>query len=226
MKNSISELSLFLTLVLLTGATSLASPGPTNSAGRPLRGAPIRPAPQTNRTVRAGISNVLAASAATAPTNLVRIPQMAPRKFAAEGYTPVNFTVLARFILAVPAPDPGPNPPSKPLWDEVKQQIPIEVQELDGTRIAVTGYMLPVALSDGLTSEFLLLRNQSVCCFGLVPRVNELILVQTVGRGVRPMSDVPVSVAGTLRLKWIGEGGYLTGIYEMSAEKVEPAREP
>jgi hypothetical protein len=211
-----------LTVALVLTAAPAAPPtSPAPAAASPLRGAPIRsPLTLTNLT-RPGISNVLAASAATAPERLIQIPLTAPRKYAALGYTPVNFTTLARFLIAEPAPGTAAAASEQARWTEVLRQIPTEIRELDGKKVAVTGYMLAVSLQNGLTDEFLLLRNQSVCCFGMVPRVNELILVKTAPPGVRPMSDVPVSVAGTLQLKQIGEAGSLTGIYEMTAERVE-----
>ena len=84
---------------------------------------------------------------------------------------------------------------------------------------------MPVALEDGRTREFLLLRTQSACCFGLVPRVNELIIVKVPAPGVVPKPDVPVVVGGRLELKWIGAAGQLTAIYEIAGDKVERVEE-
>lgn len=94
---------------------------------------------------------------------------------------------------------------------------------MNGRKVALAGFILPLALTDGRATECLLLRSQSACCFGLVPRVNELVIVKAAPPGITPRPDTPFVVAGTLAVKWIGEGDQLTAIYEMQADRVEPA---
>ena len=53
--------------------------------------------------------------------------------------------------------------------------------------------------------------------------MNELVIVKVAPPGITPRPDTPVVVAGTLTVKWIGEGDQLTAIYEMQGDKVEPA---
>lgn len=94
---------------------------------------------------------------------------------------------------------------------------------MDGKKIALAGFTLPLTLANGRATEFLLLRSQAACCFGMVPRVNELVMVKMPPPGMVPVLDTPMVVAGTLSLKWIGESGQLTAIYELRADKVERA---
>jgi hypothetical protein len=157
------------------------------------------------------------------PTNTIRLPTRAARKFEPLGYLPTSFTVLARFFPNVPATGPGSAMTPAARWDAVRRQIPADVLAMNGQKVALAGFVLPLALADGRATEFLLLRTQSACCFGLVPRVNELVIVKVAPPGITPRPDTPVVVAGTLTVKWIGEGDQLTAIYEMQGDKVEPA---
>lgn len=215
-------------LAIARGAERSVPPGPR---GQPIR--PRLPAPGAGLT-NAGvvtlpggivITNLPASVLPKSPTNIVRLPTTAARKFQPLGYTPTSFTVLARFFLNVPPPGASPEATPGARWEELKRQIPQDVLDLEGRKVAIAGFLLPVALEHGRTREFLLLRTQSACCFGLVPRVNELIIVNVPAPGVVPKPDVPVVVAGTLALKWIGEAGQLTAIYAIAGDQVERVEE-
>ncbi len=39
--------------------------------------------------------------------------------------------------------------------------------------------MLPVRVEAGLTTDFLPLKNQNACCFGIKPKANEWVVVQS-----------------------------------------------
>ena len=56
--------------------------------------------------------------------------------------------------------------------------------------------MLPLKVADGVTTEFLIMKDQSMCCFGSVPKINEWVSVKTTGKGVKPIMDQPVSMLG------------------------------
>jgi hypothetical protein len=102
-------------------------------------------------------------------------------------------------------------------------QIPQAIQELDGREVGVRGFMLPLKLNGGLVKEFLLMRDQSMCCFGVIPKINEWVAVTMTGRGVRALMDQPVTVFGTLRVGEIYEHGVLGGIYRMDGEELAGA---
>jgi hypothetical protein len=98
-------------------------------------------------------------------------------------------------------------------------QIPAGVRELDAKKVTVTGYMLPVKMSEGLVTEFLLMKDPSACCYGVMPKVNEWVVVKMVGKGVQPLMDVPITFEGTLKVGQLFEGGYLTGLYLLQGER-------
>ena len=98
-------------------------------------------------------------------------------------------------------------------------QIPARVKELDAKEVTVTGFMLPVKMDGGLVTEFLLVKDPMMCCYGVMPRVNEWVVVKMVGKGVPPLMDVPITFQGQLKVGQIYEGGYLTGLYLLKGEK-------
>ena len=98
--------------------------------------------------------------------------------------------------------------------------IPAVVKALDNRLVAIRGFLVPVRMNNGLAFEFLLLRNQNMCCYGSVPRINEWITVQAQGEGVKPIMDQPITVMGRLHVGEIREQGYLVGLYRLDAEQL------
>lgn len=132
-----------------------------------------------------------------------------PEKVA--GYAKVHFSQLAGFKYR-PPPQPvaaGADPP------DALAQVPAVIRRLDGAKVVLNGFMLPLKLEGGLATEFFLLSNPSLCCYGIIPELNEWMHVRMRGEGLPPVQDVPVFLAGLLRVKARWEGGYLTGIYEL-----------
>jgi hypothetical protein len=91
---------------------------------------------------------------------------------------------------------------------------------LDGKKVVIQGFLLPVKMDDGLAVEFLLMRNQSMCCYGVPPKINEWISVKMTGKGVKAVMDQPIAVVGTLHVGPALENGLLTGIYDLDGEKI------
>lgn len=132
----------------------------------------------------------------------------------------VSFETLAAFTFTPPPVKAGTADKDLPRGLE---QIPEAVRVLDSQRVDVTGFMLPVRVKDGLVSEFLLLRNQSACCYGQMPALTEWVVVKMSGKGTVATMDVPVAVRGTLRVGARYESGFITGIYALDAESVGEA---
>ena len=133
-------------------------------------------------------------------------------------YHVLTFDKLAAFKYEVPD-DPITDPKAKAILE--KNQIPKSIRKFDKQKVAVTGYMLPLKVEDGKISEFLVLRDQSACCFGAVPKINEWISVRMPkGKGVKPIMDVRTTFFGVLKVGEILESGYLVGIYDMDGHKL------
>ena len=134
-------------------------------------------------------------------------------------YSLLGFDRLASFAYEVPD-DPITEPKAKEILE--KNEIPESVKKFDKQKIALKGYMLPLKVEDGKITELLILRDQSMCCYGAVPKINEWVSVRMPkGKGVRPVMDVPVTIFGTLKVGEVLENGYLVGIYEMDGERLD-----
>jgi hypothetical protein len=131
-----------------------------------------------------------------------------------EGPVSINFDELASFDYAVPDAPVDVETVSV----EEEEKIPASIRALDGRLVRLKGFMLPTRLEAGLTTEFLLMRDQSMCCFGVVPRINEWVSVRMEGGGVRPLMDQPVTVFGTLHVGATFQNGMLLGLYQMEGE--------
>lgn len=100
----------------------------------------------------------------------------------------------------------------------VAQPAPADFASLDGARVTITGYMLPLAFDGGRTREFMLMRSQAACCYGLTPKANEFVLVKTSATaGVALLQDVPASFTGVLRIEPVRQGGIVVQCFRLEA---------
>jgi hypothetical protein len=103
---------------------------------------------------------------------------------------------------------------------KVTGPFPASIQTLHDKPVSVEGYMLPLKGEAGLITEFLLLKDQTQCCFGGPQNLSECVEVRMSGKGVNAAIDIPVTVFGIFRLGEVRENGYLTGIYRMDGEQM------
>ena len=141
----------------------------------------------------------------------------------AGGYERVGFDKLASYPYNPPAYDaaaPDPKPAPKP-----DNQIPERIRQYHGKKVAVTGFMLPVKMDGGLVKEFLLVKDPMLCCYGIMPKLNEWVVVKMLGPGVKPLMDVPITFEGRLKVGEMYENGYLTGLYLLEGERMAETKE-
>ncbi len=199
MKPLLLPLIAFAALVI--GCNKSATPTPPVVE---IRGEAIQPlASKTN----APVTNAVLPKA----TNAVAKPD---EKIGA--YVVVGFDRLASFNYDVPDA-PATNAAQQAT---LKAQIPEPVKTLDRRKVAVKGYMLPLKVEGGLITELLIMRDQSMCCYGTVPKINEWVSVKMIGKGVKPVMDEPITIFGTLKVGEIFENGYLVGLYEMDGDRL------
>jgi hypothetical protein len=131
-------------------------------------------------------------------------------------YEKVGFDRLASFTFTPAETDsakPDVPPPSG------ANQIPDKIKALDQQKVAVTGFMLPVKMEGGLVKEFLLVKDPMMCCYGVMPKLNEWVVVKMVGSGVKALMDIPITFEGRLRVGEMYENGYLTGLYLLEGDR-------
>jgi len=140
------------------------------------------------------------------------------------GFLPVSFEKLASFNYEMPEDF------TAPVADEegviYKEQIPEAIHALNQKAISLKGFMLPLKVEQGLVTEMLIMRDQSMCCYGTVPKINEWVSVRMTEEGVKPVMDDPVTIHGTLKVGEVLENGYLVGIYEMDGQQMTSNRNP
>jgi hypothetical protein len=134
-----------------------------------------------------------------------------------QGYLVLGFDQLASYKFTPPPFNADADPKTPPPSGE--EQIPANVKAWDGKKAMVTGFMLPVKLDNGLVTEFLLVKDAMMCCYGSVPNMNEWVVVK-MAKGVRPLMDVPISFYGELKVGAMFENGYMTGIYSLVGERM------
>jgi hypothetical protein len=137
-------------------------------------------------------------------------------------YYQLDFNVLSSF----PADAPPLNNPRMDPRIKVKTptaQVPESVQALDGEKISVAGFMIPMITNKDQVSSFILAQSRGSCCYGLTPKLNQWIYVEMEqGKTIESIMDIPVTVYGTLAVN----NALLTEnkdwcLYRMSGEKVE-----
>lgn len=142
-------------------------------------------------------------------------------------FIPINFTLLSLFNFQETEEmhDLRKYPQASA---KTMEQIPSYVKTYDGRKVELEGYMMPITMKDGLVTDFLLMKNQNSCCYGIVPQMNEWVEVHMTGKGVKDNMDVVISISGTFHVGELRTGkGLLTGIYKMEGEKMEiPTPDP
>jgi len=140
-------------------------------------------------------------------------------------WTKVTFAALGSFKYEVPDPDDirkSPTP-TKP----VVEQIPPKVKALDGVPTLAVGFMVPIEITrEGKVKSFALTQNQTFCCFGVPPAMNEWVMV-TMEEGVNAeyIMDLPVAAYGMLSVGEEIDDGYVLSVYRMKSSEVITAHE-
>jgi len=129
----------------------------------------------------------------------------------------VGFDRLASFAYALPD---GPVDTNVVAQTASTNQIPTTIRALNDQFISLKGFMLPLKVEKGLVTELLIMRDQSMCCYGTVPKINEWVSVKMVGDGVKPVMDQAVTLFGKLKVGEMYENGYLVGIYALDGERM------
>jgi hypothetical protein len=139
----------------------------------------------------------------------------------AETHRAVGFDLLAGFNYQMP-PEPLPTNATA-IAALLGDQIPAAIRALDRQPVALKGFMMPLKVDKGLVMEMLIMRDQSMCCYGVIPKINDWVSVKMVAKGVKPILDQAVTVYGTFRVLEVVENGYLASIYAMDAQTVAGA---
>lgn len=189
------------------------------------------------KVIRAGLLALLAFALAGLPAAAgdSKSPESYPElKRGSDGFWHVDFGQLASFDLVPPQTfEPpyrsrskaeaffSPPPPIEVKEsDNVLERVPPVIRSLDGQRVRIAGFMLPTHVDNGKVTDFLLLRSQLTCCYGIQPAPNEWVVVTVPGKGVPQKMDVPLTIYGVLHVGPMFEEHAFTGLYRLECEKV------
>jgi len=100
--------------------------------------------------------------------------------------------------------------------------IPDDVKKLSGSKIRVSGFMIPLDQADNI-SHFSLVPSLFACCFGQPPQIQHQIVVHTPkGKAVGYYPD-EIICEGTLKVEEKKDDGYIVSVFEMDVQSVKPA---
>ena len=162
--------------------------------------------------------NVAAANVAPRATNPAAPASPVAPAPPDDGYVPIGFDKLAGYQIEVS--DELLVPQTNNVAKSADTQIPKAVKELSDKKISLRGFMLPLKVEGGLVTELLIMKDQSMCCYGTTPKINEWVSVKMKNGGIKPLMDEPVTLLGRLKVGETRENGYLVGIYSMDGDKM------
>ena len=132
-----------------------------------------------------------------------------------EGYKGLNISTLADFDYEIPT--------SREVVENESNrnsQIPEKIMKLDGQKVAITGFMMPVRIdNEGNVEEFALNGNYDMCFYGAPSRINQWVHVKmNAGEKVR-FSHNPTTVSGVLEVGELVEDGEVISLYRLKGDK-------
>ncbi len=132
-----------------------------------------------------------------------------------EGYKALNISTLADFDYEVPTDrDVVENESYR------NSQIPEKIMKMDGQKVSITGFMMPVRIdNEGNVAEFALNGNYDMCFYGAPSRINQWVHVKmNEGEKVK-FSHSPTTVSGVLEVGELVENGEIISLYRLEGDK-------
>jgi len=160
-----------------------------------------------------------AAGAAASPTNSAAALNRSPAKPILLG-----FEQLAGYPLKIT--DELQMNTNRAAWADaqINAMIPENIRKLDGQRVFVEGFMVPISYDKERLTEFILVRDMPGCCFGFPPNPHEWVKAVVKAPDIKPDFDNPVRVGGILHVGPERQAGYLSDIYRLDAEEIGATR--
>lgn len=131
------------------------------------------------------------------------------------GYETIDINILADFYYDESGASSGKAQPSP-----ASEIFPEKVLNLNGRKIALTGFIMPVKIDDqGYVEEFALNGNYDMCFFGAPSRMNQWVHVKMLGGAKAKFSHSPITVMGTLEVGERVENGFVVSLYRLNGDK-------
>jgi hypothetical protein len=105
-------------------------------------------------------------------------------------------------------------------YTEALEGMPDKVRALDGKKVLMLGFMLPIDEVQNI-KEFLLVESLWSCCYGEPPDINGLVrCVMPKGKTIDYQFD-PMKLVGTMEIEATTMDGYCVDIYQLHVDYVE-----
>lgn len=101
--------------------------------------------------------------------------------------------------------------------------IPADVKGLDGTKLRMRGFMIPMDQAENIT-QFALVPSLFACCFGQPPQIQHTIVVSCPKGKAVTYSPDEIVVEGMLKVKEKKDDGYVVSLFEMDVSSVKPTK--
>lgn len=145
-----------------------------------------------------------------------------------QGYTRVTFNELAcfeydPFDAGVPMHAASPEEAASPTLTKANDtdRIPANVLALNGKKLGVQGFMMPIEIKRNQVKSFLLVRNQMACCFGMMLGFNEWVFIRCPeDKPADFVPDVVITVYGTMEVGEEIQDGAVMSIFRMRCDEV------
>ncbi len=146
--------------------------------------------------------------------NVPAVPLVA----APPAYQPVRLEALAAYPLRV---DWLMNPTNS-AFDTLRRrgEIPAAIQALNGTKVAIQGYVKPLQHDAGGVKEFLLMTTHALCCQTNAPRINEWVHVRMTGPSLPYGHDAQYIVRGELQVGEVMGAGNVVSVYRLTGDEI------
>lgn len=100
-----------------------------------------------------------------------------------------------------------------PVTDQCVELMPDWLKQLNGQKVRIRGFMYPTFEASGIT-EFVLARDNQICCFGRNPKVYDLIGIKMApGKTTHYIPNRPFDVTGTFVIEKASAEGEIFGLY-------------
>lgn len=105
-------------------------------------------------------------------------------------------------------------------YEDGLKGMPKRVRDLDGKKVMMTGFMLPIDEVEKI-KEFLLVQSLWSCCYGQPPDINGIVrVVMPKGKTTDYFFD-PLKIVGTFKVEATMLDGYCVDIYQLHVESLE-----
>jgi len=97
--------------------------------------------------------------------------------------------------------------------------MPKDIRKLDGKRVVMAGFMLPIYEVENIKT-FYLVKSLWSCCYGIPPDVNGLVHVVVKKKGGVNYQYDPIFIVGHFKVKEIKDEDYTVCLFEIVADDI------